>query len=166
MNTDRIEKKVLLHAPLERVWNALSDSSQFGTWFGVDFEGPFQEGATVHGTLVTTKVDAEVAAMQDPHKGKRFELTIEQMKPGEIFSFRWHPHAADPAVDYSKEPQTLVAFHLEQTAEGVLLTVTESGFDNIPLERRATAFTANEQGWSIMTNVIKQYVERYVQAKA
>lgn len=160
MNTDRIEKKVLLHAPLDRVWNALADSKEFGTWFGVDFEGPFLEGATVRGTLVTTKVDAEVAAMQSAHKGKRFEITIEQMKPGEMFSFLWHPHAVDPAVDYSQEPVTLVTFQLKQTAEGVLLTVTESGFDRIPLERRATAFTANDQGWTIMTNVFKKYVEQ------
>ena len=40
-NTDRIEKKVLLRAPRERVWHAISDARQFGSWFGVEFDGPF-----------------------------------------------------------------------------------------------------------------------------
>ena len=45
MNTDRIEKKILLRAPLERVWQALTDSTEFGTWFGIRFSGPFKAGA-------------------------------------------------------------------------------------------------------------------------
>jgi len=69
------------------------------------------------------------------------------MEPEKLFAFRWHPHAMDAGVDYSSEPTTLVAFTLEEIADGVKLTVTESGFDQIPLARRATAFSANEQGW-------------------
>jgi len=72
------------------------------------------------------------------------------MEPERLFSFRWHPFAIDRGVDYSAEPATLVAFALEEKADGVLLTVTESGFDRIPLDRRAKAFTANDQGWSMM----------------
>jgi hypothetical protein len=61
-------------------------------------------------------------------------------------------------VDYSAEPTTLVEFILEETAEGVLLTVTESGFEGIPLARRAKAFTANEGGRGIMVKVIEEYL--------
>jgi hypothetical protein len=64
----------------------------------------------------------------------------------------------EPGVDYSAEPTTLVEFVLEEAAGGVLLTVTESGFDRIPLARRAKAFTANEGGWSIMVKVIGEYL--------
>jgi hypothetical protein len=39
-----------------------------------------------------------------------------------------------------------------------MLTVTESGFDGIPLARRAKAFTANEQGWDMMVKVFEEYV--------
>ena len=158
MNTDRIEKKILLHAPLARVWRALTDSAEFGAWFGVQFEGPFEAGHAMHGRIVGTTVDPAIAKMQEPMKDKAFEITIERMVPEKLFSFRWHPHAIEPGVDYSAEPSTLVSFTLEQKADGVELTVTESGFDQIPLARRAQAFTANEQGWAIQMLLISQYL--------
>jgi uncharacterized protein YndB with AHSA1/START domain len=158
MNTDRIEKQILLRAPRERVWQALSDSAEFGTWFGVKFDGPFKPGASMRGVIVTTSINAEVAKAQEPYKGLPFEITIEQMEPERLLSFRWHPHAIERAVDYSAEPTTLVTFALEDVANGVMLTVTESGFDQIPLARRAKAFTANEGGWSLMVKVLEEYV--------
>ena len=158
MDTDRIEKKILLRAPRKRVWRALADSSEFGTWFGIKFNGPFAPGARMRGVLVPTTVNAEVGKAQKEFEGKQFEITIEQMEPERLFSFRWHPHAIERGVDYSTEPTTLVVFALEEVANGVMLTVTESGFDRIPLERRAKAFTANEQGWSMMVKVIEEYL--------
>ena len=158
MNTDRIEKKILLHAPLKRIWRALSDSAEFGTWFGVKFEGPFSPGATMRGKIVTTKVNAEVAKAQKPYEGMPFEITIEQMEPERLLSLRWHPFAIECGVDYSAEPTTLVEFALEEVSNGVMLTVTESGFDQIPLARRAKAFTANEQGWSMVVKLIEEYL--------
>jgi uncharacterized protein YndB with AHSA1/START domain len=158
MNTDRIEKQILLRAPRNRVWRALSDSREFGTWFGIRFDGPFAPGACMRGVLVPTTVNAAVGKAQKEFEGKQFEITIEQMEPERLFSFRWHPHAIEHGVDYSAEPTTLVVFALEEVANGVMLTVTESGFDRIPLERRARAFTANEQGWSMMVKVIEEYL--------
>jgi len=160
MKTDRIEKQILLRAPRARVWRALTDSTEFGTWFGVTFDGAFRPGAQMNGVIVGTKVDPEVAQLQKPHYGKRFEISIEQMEQERLFSFRWHPHAVDAKVDYSGEPATLIVFKLEETAEGILLTVTESGFDQIPLARRAQAFKANEQGWEVMIKVVEEYVAR------
>jgi len=158
MNTDRIEKKILLRAPRARVWRALTNSTEFGTWFGMTFDGPFHQGARMNGVIVGTKVNAEVAALQKPHEGKKFEITIEQMEPEKLFSFRWHPHAVDPTVDYSAEPTTLIAFTLEEKPEGILVTVTESGFDQIPLARRAEAFKANEQGWGLVIKLVEEYI--------
>ena len=158
MNTDRIEKKVLLRAPRKRIWRALADSTEFGSWFGAKFDGPFVPGACVRGVITPTQVDAEVAKAQKEYEGMSFEITIEQMEPERLFSFRWHPFAVEPGVDYSAEPTTLVAFVLEEVADGILLTVTESGFDQIPLARRAKAFTANEGGWGVMVKVVEQYL--------
>jgi uncharacterized protein YndB with AHSA1/START domain len=158
MSTDRIEKKILLKAPRERVWRALSDSTEFGAWFGMRFDGQFTPGATMRGTIVPTTVNAEVASAQKKYEGTPFEITIEQMEPERLFSFRWHPGAVDPALDYSREPTTLVVFTLEQVADGVMLTLTESGFDKIPLARRAQAFAGNEQGWSIQMTLIEAYL--------
>jgi uncharacterized protein YndB with AHSA1/START domain len=158
MSTDRIEKQILLRAPLERVWRALSDSTEFGTWFGVRFDAPFAPGVSMRGIIVPTNVDDEVAKAQKQYEGTPFEITIEQMEPERLFSFRWHPFAIESGVDYSSEPATLVVFALEQKENGVLLRVTESGFDRIPLERRAKAFTANEQGWGMVVKLIEAYL--------
>jgi len=158
MSTDRIEKKILLHAPRNRVWRALADSTEFGSWFGMKFDGGFEPGASMRGVIVPTTVNAEVAKAQKPYEGLPFDIIIEKMEPERLFSFRWHPNAVEPGVDYSAEPTTLVVFALEDVADGVMLTVTESGFDQIPLERRAKAFSANEGGWSVMVEVIEEYL--------
>jgi len=160
MSTDRIEKKVLVRAPRKRVWRALSDSAEFGTWFGVKFDGPFAPGASMRGVIVPTQVNAEVANAQKPYEGLPFEITIEKMEPERLFSFRWHPFAIERGVDYSAEPTTLVVFALEEVAGGVMLTVTESGFDRIPVARRAKAFTANEQGWGMVVKLVEEYLVR------
>lgn len=157
-NTDRIEKKVLLRAPRERVWRAVSDAKEFGSWFGVAFDGPFVAGTPITGKIVPTTVDAEVAMSQKPYTGVAFEFSVDRVEPMRLFSFRWHPYAVDPGVDYSKEPTTLVQFELEEVAGGTMLTVTESGFDRIPLERRAKAFAANEGGWSAQMKLIEKYL--------
>jgi uncharacterized protein YndB with AHSA1/START domain len=157
-DTDRIEKRILLQAPRQRVWRALADATEFGTWFGVRFDGPFQPGALLRGVIVPTKVDAEVAKAQQELAGKPFEITVERMDPERLFSFRWHPFAVEPGVDYSAEPTTLIVFTLEEVANGILLTVTESGFDRIPLERRAKAFAANEKGWGMVVTLIEKYL--------
>jgi uncharacterized protein YndB with AHSA1/START domain len=158
MSTDRIEKKILLRAPLARVWRALTDSTEFGTWFGVKFQGPFVPGIAMRGVMTPTQIDSEVAKMQKQYEGKPFEFTIDQMEPERVFSLRWHPYALDADVDYSKEPSTLVVFLLEEVSGGVMLTVTESGFDQIPLARRAKAFAANSQGWGKVVTLIEKYV--------
>jgi uncharacterized protein YndB with AHSA1/START domain len=158
MNTDRIEKKILLHAPIERVWRALADSTEFGSWFGMKFDGPFVPGRALTGVITTTTVDPEVAKAQKPHEGLKFEIFVETLDPERLFSFRWHPHAVKRDVDYSGEPMTVVAFELKQEKEGVLLTVTESGFDQIPLERRAQAFAANDGGWGMVIKLIEVYL--------
>jgi len=158
MSTDRIEKRILLRAPRKRVWRALTDSTEFGSWFGVKLDGPFVPHARMHGVIVPTTIDEEVAKAQKPHEGKSFEINVEQMEPELLFSFRWHPFAVEPGVDYSSEPMTLVAFVLEDAGKDTLLTVTESGFDQIPLTRRARAFSANEQGWSGVVGLIEKHL--------
>jgi uncharacterized protein YndB with AHSA1/START domain len=158
--TDRIEKTILLRAPPERVWRAISDPKEFGTWFGVEFDGPFVAGARVTGRIVPTRVDAQVAKAQEPHAGAKFECTIDRVEPMRLFSFRWHPYGVEQGVDYSKEPTTLVTFALEEAAGGTKLTITETGFDQIPLERRAKAFSANAEGWAMQAKLIEKYLAR------
>ena len=42
--TDRIEKQITLKAPRARVWRALTNVEEFGTWFRVRLEGAFTPG--------------------------------------------------------------------------------------------------------------------------
>lgn len=158
MSADRVEKKILLRAPRSRVWRALTDSREFGIWFGVKFEEPFLVGANMRGVMVTTSVNPEIAKAQKAYEGKPFDLTVVNIEPERLFAFRWHPNANDPNYDYSGEPMTLVEFTLKEVAEGVELTVTESGFDQIPLARRAKAFTANDRGWALVITLVEAYL--------
>jgi hypothetical protein len=116
-------------------------------------------GSQSDGRIVPTQVDPEVARLQEPHTGKPFQIFIESMDPMNRFAFRWHPFAIDPAVDYSKEPMTLITFELSAVESGTQLTITESGFDQIPIERRAAAFEANEGGWTHQLQLIKKSLE-------
>ena len=147
-STDRIERKILLKAPRARVWRALANAEEFGKWFGVDFKGKsFIAGKPVQGQITYPGYEHIV-----------MEVFIEQVVPERLLSWRWHPAAIDPAVDYSAEPTTLVVFELAEAAGGVLLTVVESGLDNIPLARRATVYRMNASGWDEQMRNIEKHV--------
>jgi len=158
MTSDRIEKTILLRAPRARVWRALADSQEFGAWFGVKFEGPFAAGASIRGTIVGTVADPQVAAAQKQFADTPFEISVDRIEPEKLISFRWHPNAIEPAVDYSQEPTTLIEFTLQDAPNGTILTVTESGFDKIPLARRAKAFGASQQGWAVVITLVEKYL--------
>jgi uncharacterized protein YndB with AHSA1/START domain len=161
-STDRIEKEILLKAPRARVWRALSDSKEFGSWFGVKFDGPFSPGARMRGVIVPTTADAEVAKVQKKYEGFSFEIAVEKMEPERLFSFRWHPYAVDPSVDYSKEPATRIEFTLEPAEGGTLLRLVESGFDQIPSARREEAYRKNSGGWEAQLKNIQSYLAQSV----
>ena len=143
----RIERRVLIRAPRGRVWRAITKIEEFSKWFGVDAEGEFTPGAR----LRMTSTMAEC-------KGEVFYINVEEMTPERVFSWRWHPGMAQPNVDYSREPTTLVEFRLEEVADGTLVTVVETGFDKISLTRRAKVFEENEGGWKYQMAALEQYV--------
>jgi uncharacterized protein YndB with AHSA1/START domain len=146
-STDRIEKLVNLDVPRSRVWRALTDVKQFNAWFGSALTGVFVPGAEVSGNL--TFKNYEHVTMT---------IWIETMEPERFFSFRWHPYAIEPGVDYSSEPTTLVSFTLEDSAGGTKLTIVESGFDAIPESRRAKAFSMNSAGWDGQAKNIQKFL--------
>jgi len=156
---DRIEKEIFLRAPIARVFSAISNSHEFGIWFGVAFDGPFVAGERLTGKMRPTKVDAEVAKMQESFEGMPFDMTVERIEAPHLFSFRWHPYAIEPGADYSKEPFTLVEFRLTEVDGGTQLKITESGFHGVPLERRAKAFTENEGGWEHQLVLLRKFVD-------
>ena len=146
-STDRIVKQITLDAPRSRVWRALTDVSQFNAWFGVSLTKPFEPGAEISGKI-SIKNYEHVTMM----------IWIERMERERFFSFRWHPYAIEPGVDFSAEPTTLVTFTLEDATGGTKLTIVESGFDAIPESRRAKAFTMNEKGWAGQAENIRKFL--------
>jgi len=148
-STDRIEKRIEVRAPRARVWRAIADANEFGAWFGIKLDGAFTAGATVRGRLTIPNYDHLT-----------LDIEVERIEPERYFSYRWHPYAIDPKVDYSSEPTTLVEFHLEEIAGGggTTVTIVESGFDRIPLARRSEAYRMNDQGWAGQAKKLAGYV--------
>ena len=121
--TDRVEKNIELKASVEHVWSALTDHKEFGTWFGVNLEGPFVVGQVARGRITHPCYEHVI-----------WEVKIVKMERPLLFALTWHPYAVDPDRDYSQEPSTLVEFRLESTAAGTRLSVVESGFDALPAD--------------------------------
>jgi uncharacterized protein YndB with AHSA1/START domain len=146
--TNRIEKTIVLRAPVARVWRALTDHTEFNAWFRVKLESPFVMGEVSRGQLTYpgwehVTMEVRVVAMEAPRR----------------FSFTWHPGAAEPGVDYSEEPPTLVEFRLHESEAGTRLEVVESGFDALPAHRRAEAFRMNDNGWAAQMQNIAAHVD-------
>jgi uncharacterized protein YndB with AHSA1/START domain len=145
--TDRIEKQIVLRAPRARVWRALSSPEEFGAWFGADMKGAtFAPGQWAKGRVT-----------YPGYEHLTMEILIERMEEGRLLSWRWHPGAVD-VKDVADEPMTLVEFTLEDVPGGTLLRVVESGFDRIPVARRASAFRDNEGGWAEQMKNIEKHV--------
>ena len=166
---DRIEKRVILRAPVSRVWQAIADAQEFGRWFGMKLDGSFVAGKAITGTFDEGLNEAAIADYQKslglpPSKVKIPErnavfCTVERIEPEHYFSFRWIPYGIDAEADPENEPTTLVEFRLEKVAEGTLLTIVESGFGRVPAHRRERAFRMNEGGWAGQAENIRKYVE-------
>jgi uncharacterized protein YndB with AHSA1/START domain len=147
ISTDRIEKEIMVRAPRAKVWRAITDSREFGKWFGAEMKDPFVPGARAEGRITSPG-----------YEHLTLEVFVERMEPEHLFSWRWHPYAVDPQQDYSKEPTTLVEFELEEIPQGTRIKVAESGFDSIPLARRAEAFRMNSAGWAAQLQNIARHV--------
>lgn len=144
-----ITSKIEINAPISRVWKALTDHREFGEWFCVKIEAPFEVGKPA------------VGQMRYPgYEHLRWEVQVKEIKAPELFSFTWHPYAVDPDKDYSQEEPTLVEFRLRESERGTLLVVTESGFEKIPEDRRSEAFRMNTGGWEEQVKNIEQYVSK------
>jgi uncharacterized protein YndB with AHSA1/START domain len=146
--SNMIEKNIEINAPIARVWRALTDYREFGEWFRVNIEAPFEVGKQARGNILHPGYEHIV-----------WKAVIKEIREPDLFSFTWHPYAIDPDVDYSDEKPTLVEFRLQPTETGTKLTVTESGFESIPAHRMPEAFRMNDSGWAMQVKNIKSHVE-------
>lgn len=145
---NRIDRTIEIDAPPERVWRALTDVREISAWFDVTVEGEIAPGSTVWMTSV-----------HPDYAGQRFAVQVREMTAPRRFVWQWHPGAVDPAVDYSREPQTTVIFTLEPSARGTRVSVSETGFNEISLARRAKVYADNSQGWTDVLAAFQKHVE-------
>jgi uncharacterized protein YndB with AHSA1/START domain len=147
---DRIEKQIELRAPRSRVWRAITDPAEFGTWFGLgeplELVGRFEPGATIIGKWRSGGVETV-----EPF------CTIEAVEPEERLVFRWVPYELPPGEDHAKHPHTRIEFRLADAGDGTRLTVSESGFAALPADKRYKR-DQNAQGWGMQLQAIAQHL--------
>ena len=146
---DRIEKTVDLKAPVPRVWKALTDHNEFGTWFRVKLDAPLVPGRISCGQKTSPGLEH-----------LKWEAMVQTIEPERRFSFTWHPFAAESGTDFSELTSNLVEFTLEAIPTGTRLRVVESGFDKLPPQRRDATFQRHGDGWSIQMQNITHHLEQ------
>lgn len=147
MENDSITRQIHIDADQQRVWNALTDATEFGKWFCVKLDGPFVVDETTTGKMT-----------YPGHEGIPWITVTEAMDPPNLFVFRW-PHCA-PNENIS--PSTIwltVEFTLKSQNGGTLVTVTETGFSALPEDQRISMLRDNAEGWDIQTVNLKRHVE-------
>jgi uncharacterized protein YndB with AHSA1/START domain len=141
-----IERQIEIKAPVEKVWNALTDSKLFGRWFKANFKSEFVAGKITHAKNTSKGFEMDI------------EFHIKEIKPQSYFSYAWIPFPMDRTFDYTKEEPTLVEFFLEQNNQGTMLKVKESGFNKVTASRRAEAFKMHTGGWEAQLKNIEKFL--------
>ena len=147
-DTSRIDRTIDIDAPPERVWRVLTNAADLAAWFRVRIEGEVAPGK-----------EAWMTSLQPGHTDQRFLVRFTEMTPPRRFAWQWHPGAVDHDVDYTREPWTTVTFTLEPSGAGTRLSLSEIGFNEISLARRARVFKDNSQGWAEVVMWIQKYAE-------
>ena len=89
---DQIEKVVELEAPVSRVWRAITDHQEFGAWFHVHLDGPFEVGRTTRGHIT-----------YPGHEHMEWVSVTEQLDHERLFAFSWPPGAIDTDTRYGED---------------------------------------------------------------
>ncbi len=149
---DKIEKTIILAAPVARVWRAITDHEEFGAWFRLALDGPFRVGQRSRGKVLTPG-----------YEHITWEVTVLEMVEPSRFAFSGQPGGNEDDMNSVIEPETTVTFTLESLnqagQEATKLTICESGFASLPPgQRRDDALEGNRAGWEIQAQNLAQYV--------
>jgi uncharacterized protein YndB with AHSA1/START domain len=144
----RIHRDITIAAPPERVWRALTDVEELSAWFQVRIEGQ-----------IAPNTEVWMTATHPGYEGQRFRVKFVELSAPRRLVWQWHPGQVDPSIDYSREPRTTVTFLLEPSSGGTRLSVSETGFDEIALARRAQVYADNNQGWAEVLVWLQKHVE-------
>jgi uncharacterized protein YndB with AHSA1/START domain len=139
---DRIEKEIVIDAPVHVVWAIVTEPEHVGGWFSDSAEIELRPGGK--------------AALTWAEHGTALGW-VEAVEPPTRLAIRWaRPLGAEPRL----ENTTLVEFILSEEGEGTRLRVVESGFRELegPDEEKAEYAKGNEQGWEHELGDLVEYV--------
>jgi uncharacterized protein YndB with AHSA1/START domain len=135
---DEVRREVVVEAPLEHVWRAITEADQLVRWFPDKIaEVDLRPGGAIR------------IEWQD---GEFDDGTVDVVEAPSRFAFRWHGAGFD-------SPETMVEFTLEPTADGTRVVVIESGFSKVREEKRESAWHDNDGGWAKELGELKTYLE-------
>jgi uncharacterized protein YndB with AHSA1/START domain len=129
---DSIVRETVVAAPVQRVWEVLTQAEYVGRWFGASkADIDLRPG----GSFVMTWEEHGVGLAR-----------VERVEEPTLFSFRW---AVEPGIEPKPGEETLVEFTLAEKGDGTLLRVVESGFSKLdrPAEKQEWHRERNVDGW-------------------
>jgi uncharacterized protein YndB with AHSA1/START domain len=135
---DEVRRELVVEAPPERVWRAITQAEELVRWFPDKIaEVDLRPGGAIR---------------IEWRDGEFDDGTIDVVEKPSRLAFRWHGAGFD-------SPETLVEFTLEAVAGGTRIVVVESGFSRVRAEKRATAWQDNDGGWAKELGELKAYLE-------
>lgn len=147
-----IKRVIELSAPIHQVWLALTDHEQFGDWFKVRLDSPFQVGKVSAGEVT-----------YPGYEGMKFWARPEVMDSPTCFQFIWPiEETTSPDDPHLMSKTTHVEFCLSEQDTGTTLTLCESGFEKLYEEIRDRAFAQNSEGWDAQMGNIEQYLRQKI----
>jgi uncharacterized protein YndB with AHSA1/START domain len=148
--SDTIEREITIAAPVERVWELITQPEHVGTWFG-------DAGAEIDlrpGGAITLRWEeyGEVHGR------------VERVEPMTLLSYRWAPYKDPGGSEPVAGNSTLIEFMLSETDEGTRLRLVESGFTSLETtpERQQELRQGNVEGWSIELGHLEEHARAKV----
>ena len=142
MVPQRIEREILIDAPVEVVWAVVTEPEHISRWFSDSVELDLRPGgkAVLHWDGYGTVLGR-----------------VERVEPPHFFSFRW---VVDPGPDVAEDNSTLVEFSLSEEGDSTRLTVVESGFRDLaaPEDERQRHVDSHRRGWMLELDELDQYL--------
>ncbi|MEZ5162248.1 MAG: SRPBCC domain-containing protein [Fimbriimonadaceae bacterium] len=138
---------MMIRAPKSKVWNAVASSNGLKSWFAAVVEGVFAEGETL-------RLDFQVENCDDCF------MVVKEINPEDRVAFQWHPGEDCPIDTYPREEMTTITFELLEQGDGTSLVMVESGFDRVPLSRRAKCLELNTGGWDYELKELVEVLEQ------
>jgi uncharacterized protein YndB with AHSA1/START domain len=139
---DKIERKIIIKAPKEQVYAAITNPELIIKWFPDAIEGNFAEG--------------EQPIFNFGEHGKS-RIYVVAMRPHDYFAYRWVPGSSHFMGDVLSTETTLVEFSLAENDDATEVTMVESGFAKIPAKLAEAAFAQNSNGWNFMLGRLEKH---------